>query len=136
MPRLMTRRSNPSAMVAALMLAIALGGCASTRIGPGAGVYQRGEAGYYAARFDGRTTASGETYNPHALTAAHRSLPMGSWVRVVNLDNHRHVTVRINDRGPFVHGRVIDLSAAAAKRLKMRRQGVVPVTLQILSEPH
>ena len=61
---------------------------------------------------------------------------MGSRVRVVNLDNHKHVTVRINDRGPYVRGRVIDLSKAAAKRLKMQRQGVVPVTLQIVSEPN
>lgn len=137
----MSSRPNSLVVAAALLLATVLSGCASTRIGshahgPASGkIYQRGEAGYYAARFDGRTTASGETYNPHALTAAHRTLPMGSRVRVVNLDNDKHVTVRINDRGPYVHGRVIDLSKAAAKRLKMQRQGVVPVTLQIVSEP-
>ncbi|HET7314340.1 septal ring lytic transglycosylase RlpA family protein [Salinisphaera sp.] len=98
-------------------------------------IYERGNASYYAASFNGQTTASGEPYDPHALTAAHRTLPLGSRVRVVNLENDKHVTVRINDRGPFVDGRVIDLSKAAAKKLDMRHDGVVPVTLQIVSKP-
>ncbi len=135
-----------------LLVVAALAGCATTRAPHGAGshspaptgetqdhssaIYERGDAGYYAARFDGRTTASGETYDPHELTAAHRTLPLGTRVRVIDLDNHKHVTVRINDRGPFVSGRVIDLSNAAARKLKMRHDGVVPVTLQIVSEPH
>lgn len=96
-------------------------------------IYERGEASYYAAKFDGRATTSGEAYDPDALTAAHRKLPLGTQVRVVNLDNDKHVTVRINDRGPFVGGRVIDLSKAAAKKLKMRHAGVAPVSLQIVS---
>lgn len=98
-------------------------------------IYERGDAGYYASSFAGRATTSGEPYNPHALTAAHRTLPLGTRVRVKDLDNGRHVTVRINDRGPFVDGRIIDLSRRAAKKLKMRRDGVAPVTLQVLSEP-
>lgn len=111
-----------------------LGGCASTGAGHGA-VFQRGEAAYYADSFAGRRTASGERFNPHAMTAAHRRLPLGSRVRVTNLTNRRQVVVRINDRGPFTRGRVIDLSPAAARQLQMIRAGVAPVTLQVISKP-
>jgi rare lipoprotein A len=98
-------------------------------------VYERGEAGYYGSAFAGRTTASGEPYDPHALTAAHRRLPMGTRVLVTNLDNHRQVIVRINDRGPYAKGRIIDLSKRAARRLHILHDGVAPVTLRIVSEP-
>jgi rare lipoprotein A len=86
-----------------------------------------GLASYYAHKFHGRKTASGETYHRDKLTAAHRSLPFGTRLKVTNLANGREVMVRVNDRGPFVKGRIIDLSYAAALELKMVRQGVVRV---------
>lgn len=98
---------------------------------------QTGKATYYARKFQGRKTASGERYDRHELTAAHRKLPFGTVVRVVNLDNGRAVLVRINDRGPFGGGgRVIDLSEAAAKKIDMIRAGVVRVRVEVLSKPN
>ncbi len=88
-----------------------------------------GLASYYSDRFHGRPTASGEPYDRLAFTAAHRRLPFGTRVVVTRLDNGLSVTVRINDRGPFVSGRVIDLSYAAARRLDMLAQGVVKVSV-------
>lgn len=90
-----------------------------------------GLASYYGKRFHGRKTANGERYNMHGLTAAHRTLAFGSTVRVTNLSTGRWVVVRINDRGPFVKGRIIDLSYAAAKRLGMLSQGVVKVRVRL-----
>jgi len=116
-------------LLATAVLITGCGGMLSTRDG----VYQRGEASYYGRAFDGRRTASGEIFSSNRLTAAHRSLAMGSRVRVTNLDNGRHVVVRINDRGPFVRGRIIDLSRRAASRIDMVRSGVAPVELQVLS---
>jgi rare lipoprotein A len=92
-----------------------------------------GIASYYASRYHGRPTASGETFNVDALTAAHRTLPFGTRVRVTNLNNGRSVIVRVNDRGPFVDGRVIDLSPAAARRIDMIQAGVVPVKVEVIS---
>src|SRR5690606_841766 len=86
-----------------------------------------GKASSYGPRFHGRKTASGEIFNQHELTAAHRSLPLGTKVKVTNLKNGRSVVVRINDRGPYAKGRVIDLSRAAAKRLGMLNSGVAQV---------
>jgi rare lipoprotein A len=80
----------------------------------------------------GRRTASGTVHTGAALTAAHRSLPFGTRVRVTNLENGRAVVVVVDDRGPFVRGRVIDLSRAAARRLGMVRDGVVPVRLEVI----
>ncbi|UCS93753.1 septal ring lytic transglycosylase RlpA family protein [Echinicola marina] len=91
---------------------------------------EKGLASYYANKFDGRKTASGERYHHSKLTAAHRSLPFGTMVTVENLRNGKTVKVRINDRGPFVSGRVIDLSKKAAKRIDMIRDGVVPVRIK------
>ena len=93
-----------------------------------------GKASYYADRYHGRTTASGERFDVDALTAAHKSLAFGTVVRVTNLNNGKSVTVRINDRGPYVGGRVIDLSPAAARRIDMIRDGVVPVKLHVLRD--
>jgi len=84
-------------------------------------------ASFYADRFQGRRTASGERYDRNAYTAAHRRLRFGTRVQVIRLDNGRSVTVRINDRGPFVKGRIIDLSRAAAEALGMLQAGVVKV---------
>jgi rare lipoprotein A len=93
-------------------------------------------ATYYANRFAGRKTASGERYDPRALTAAHKTLPLGTVVRVTRVDGDQEsVTVRINDRGPYAAGRVIDLSLAAAKRLDMLRAGVIKVRVEVVSRP-
>ena len=88
-----------------------------------------GIASWYGHPFHGRRTASGERYNMNAMTAAHRSLPFGTRVRVERVDNDRQVEVRINDRGPFVKGRVIDLSREAARQLGILGVGVVSVRL-------
>lgn len=90
---------------------------------------EQGQASFYADRYHGRQTASGERHDRNALTAAHRTLPFGTRVRVTRLDNGRETVVRINDRGPFVRGRVIDLSRRAAEELDMVGRGVVPVRL-------
>lgn len=95
----------------------------------------RGIASWYGPGFHGRRSASGERYNQNALTAAHRSLPFGTNVLVTNLNNGRSVVVRINDRGPFVRGRVIDLSAAAARALGVMQSGIAPVQLQVIGAP-
>ena len=91
-----------------------------------------GKASWYGPGFHGRLTANGERYNQYSLTAAHKSLPFGTKVKVTNVHNGRSVVVRINDRGPFVRGRVIDLSTAAARNIGMIHHGVVPVRLQVL----
>lgn len=93
--------------------------------------YQKGKASWYGGKFHGRKTASGERYNQWAMTAAHKKLPFGTHVRVTNLNNGRWCIVRINDRGPFVWGRVIDLSAAAAKQIGVYSAGIAPVRLDV-----
>lgn len=126
-PRI-TARLQTWALLGALAL---LGGC-STFGGAGSGSSETGEASYYGDRHHGKKTASGERFNQRALTAAHRTLPFGTQVRVTNLNNERSVVVRINDRGPFVRGRIIDVSRAAAERLDMLRSGVAPVRIEAL----
>jgi rare lipoprotein A len=91
-----------------------------------------GPASWYGGQFHGRKTANGERFNMHELTAAHRSLPFGTKVRVTNQKNGKSVVVRINDRGPYAGGRVIDLSRGAAQALSMVGAGVAPVKLQVL----
>lgn len=93
---------------------------------------QRGAASFYADSFAGRLTANGERYDPNAYTAAHRTLPFGSVVRVVYEKTGDWVLVRINDRGPYAKGRIIDLSRKAATRLSMVRAGVVRVRVELL----
>ena len=108
--------------------------------GPGAvldpdnGSSVQGVASYYGDPYNGRQTANGETFDKNKLTAAHRTLPFGTWVRVENESNGRTVDVRINDRGPFVAGRTIDLSEGAARRIEMLQAGVVPVRLTVIQE--
>lgn len=92
-----------------------------------------GVASWYGPGFHGRRSANGERYNQNAMTAAHRSLPFGTNVQVTNLNNGRSVVVRITDRGPFIRGRVIDLSAAAAKMLGMMNAGTAPVRIEVLN---
>jgi rare lipoprotein A len=94
----------------------------------------QGMASWYGYDGSGNKTASGERYNPEGLTAAHRSLPMGTKIRVTNTRNGRSVVVRINDRGPFIRGRIIDLSAGAARLLGMISSGVAPVSLEVLGK--
>lgn len=94
-----------------------------------------GMASWYGPGFHGRRSASGEVFNQNALTAAHRTLPFGTRVRVTNLGTGQQVIVRINDRGPFSHGRIIDLSAAAAANIGLRASGVGRVQLEVLSTP-
>jgi len=94
---------------------------------------QSGLASYYAASFQGRRTSSGERYNSRLLTAAHRTLPLGSYVRVTDVATSKSVIVKINDRGPFGHSRrIIDLSYAAASALGLRRAGVADVHIEVL----
>lgn len=91
-----------------------------------------GTASWYGRHWQGRKTASGTRFDPGRLTAAHRSLPLNTRVRVTNLENAKSVTVLINDRGPYVRGRVIDLSKAAARRLGMLKEGVAPVRIEVM----
>jgi len=95
---------------------------------------QAGKASWYGVPHHGRKTASGEAYDMHALTAAHRTLPLGTRLRVINVDNGRTVVVRINDRGPFVDGRVIDLSRAAARELGTLEDGLFNVRFEVLDD--
>jgi rare lipoprotein A len=92
----------------------------------------RGIASFYGDGFDGNKTASGQRYNRYAMTAAHRSLPFGTRVRVTNMRNGRSVIVRINDRGPFIRGRVIDLSVGAARVIGMIGRGIAPVKVEVI----
>ncbi len=94
---------------------------------------QQGWASWYGPRFHGRRTANGERFNKFHLTAAHRTLPFGTRVRVTNLQNGRSIVVRINDRGPYIQGRIIDLSYAAARQLDMHHQGIIQVKVEILN---
>ncbi|MDY6781397.1 MAG: septal ring lytic transglycosylase RlpA family protein [Cyanobacteriota bacterium] len=93
---------------------------------------QRGIASWYGPGFHGRRSASGERFNQNAMTAAHRTLPFGTRVRVINRNNGRSVVVRINDRGPFIRGRVIDLSVGAARKIGMYGSGIAPVEVEVL----
>lgn len=94
-----------------------------------------GEASYYGRDFHGKTTASGEPFDMNGLTAAHKKLPFGSIVRVTNLENGKEVWVRINDRGPYVDGRLIDLSKGAAREIGLLEDGVGKVKLDVYSSP-
>lgn len=143
-PRFATTCTRPVAATAVVLFLVA---CGDETVEPQtqdadgvapAAIEQRepdGLASYYSNRFAGRTTANGESYEPNALTAAHRSLPFGTRVRVTNVTSGDSVVVRINDRGPFVDGRVIDLSRAAAEQIDLIDAGVAPVELEIVSTP-
>ncbi|MBX3727552.1 MAG: septal ring lytic transglycosylase RlpA family protein [Candidatus Sumerlaeia bacterium] len=115
-------------MLFVLGLAFACVACAATSRDAGS----TGEASWYGAAFAGRPTASGEPYNPKALTAAHQTLPFGTRVRVTNLDNDKSVVVRINDRFPGTKGRIIDLSETAFASIAPTSQGIARVRVQVL----
>jgi rare lipoprotein A len=123
------------AAVALLLLPLATA-CRSAAPPPGkpvrSGVVERGIASWYGHPFHGRRTASGEVYDMHRLTAAHKTLPFGTLVEVTNLANRERVVVRVTDRGPFVRGRVIDLSYEAAKRIGMIGPGTARVELRVV----
>ncbi len=110
------------------LLAIPMAASAS-----GGGDLGSGHASYYGNEFAGRRTASGEIFNPGALTAAHRTVAFGSRIKVTHLGNGREVIVRVNDRGPWSKGRIIDLSHAAARQIGMHHSGIAKVRLTLLS---
>ena len=126
----MRRQILPLLLTAAAFAA----GCASSagRLDLDASPPEFGYASYYSARHDGRTTASGQIFDPDRLTAAHRTLPFGTRVWVTNLDNGRQVEVTITDRGPFRRGRVIDVSERAARKLGFAAKGVTRVRVDVL----
>jgi rare lipoprotein A len=138
MPGMTTRpflRVPALALNAALLGALlALGGCATTggRATASTPSEVTGLASYYGSRFHGRPTASGELYDQEQLTAAHPSLEFGTKVKVTNLDNRRSVVVRVNDRGPFRGGRIIDLSKRAAKQLDFIAAGIAHVKVEVI----
>lgn len=96
------------------------------------GYQERGIASWYGPNFHGKRTSNGEAYNMEALTAAHKTLPMDTWVEVTNQENSHQIVLRINDRGPFVDGRIIDLSKAAARDLGVLARGTAPVVVRAL----
>jgi rare lipoprotein A len=121
------QRPNKSESVNTRNKAVAPGKIARTK------PYQIGTASWYGSYFQGRATASGEPYDMYDLTAAHPTLPLGSWVRVTNLLNGRAVVVRINDRGPIVPGRIIDLSYNTARVLHFESKGLQRVRLDVVN---
>ena len=98
------------------------------------GFIQTGKASWYGKKFHGRKTSNGETYNMYAMTAAHKTLPLGTWVMVENLLNKKNIIVRVNDRGPFVTGRIIDLSYTAAQKMDIVGPGTAPVRVTALGQ--
>jgi len=122
--------------VLVILLATLLTGCSALRNAGmiDIGAVQIGMASWYGGKFHGRITTNGERYNMHKISAAHRTLPFGTLVRVTNLDNNKNVIVRINDRGPWISERVIDLSYGAAKKVDMVNDGVARVKLEVIDE--
>ncbi|MBN1307271.1 MAG: septal ring lytic transglycosylase RlpA family protein [Chitinispirillaceae bacterium] len=131
------RSTRPSSIVDSSRLAQrrSVSSAAGKRAGGRAvSYYQTGTATYYGKKFHGRRTASGERYDRRKFTAAHKTLPFGTMVRVTSMSNGKTVTVRVNDRGPLKGGRIIDLSFAAAKALDMISAGVVSVGIEIVGK--
>ena len=144
-----------------LLLAVLIGGCSSNRLAEttptslekssqhgvfyevfgqryypltsAIGFTQKGLASWYGPKFHGNKTSNGETFDMYKMTAAHKTLPLPSKVRVTNLENGKHIIVRVNDRGPFVKGRIIDLSFAAAKALEFDKKGTELVAIEVLT---
>ncbi len=118
-----------------ILLAAMLTGCGAV-FGhgmPRKGRPQVGTASWYGEKYHGRKTANGEIFNMHKLTAAHRKLPLVTIVKVTNLKNRKSVVVRVNDRGPYIRGRIIDLSYAAAKEIEMVKDGIAKVKIEIVN---
>lgn len=115
-------------------LSLTLAACASGPISrsDAVGFEETGGASYYAMKYQGRKTANGELFDQKAMTAAHKRLPFGSKVKVTNIENGKSVVVRVNDRGPFVRGRIIDLSKSAFQRIGNTKDGVIEVEIEVL----
>ena len=132
-----TSRSNQAVFCTLTVAGMLLGACSWTPKGEAqfdVGIKDRGVASWYGEQFHGRQAANGEIFDMEALTAAHRTMPLGSIVRVVNLANGKHLHVRITDRGPYVNGRVLDLSHAAAVQLGMDHVGTAHVQIEIVGQ--
>lgn len=110
----------------ALLLACSMFSCAGGRF------TEEGKASFYSNKLSGKKMANGEKYNPRKLTAAHKTLPFGTKVKLTNPQTHRSVKVRITDRGPFAPGRIVDVSYRAARKLNMVKNGVTPVKLKVI----
>lgn len=130
------RPNNAPAVPGVSIWLAAIYGCVIVTLTSGAALppAQKGLASVYSEHLNGKRTASGERYDSNSLTAAHRTLPLGAEVRVTNLDNGKSVRVRVNDRGPHIQGRIVDLSSRAAAALGMR-SGVARVKVEILAQP-
>ena len=126
-------RNAAAVFMAALIIAGCTVGAAPGSPARAAGYDLTGKASWYGARYHGRTTASGTRFDMNAMTAAHRTLPFGTRVRVTNLANRRSVVLTINDRGPYAGGRIIDVSKRAAEILGMVRKGVVRVRVSAVA---
>jgi len=125
----------PSSGIRIAALSVALTVCSATLAQPPASLMEQGLASFYDESFNGQVAASGEVYDQEQLTAAHRTLPFGTRVLVRRLDSKESIVVRINDRGPFEGSRIIDLSFAAARMLRMIDPGLVPVALEVVGRP-
>ena len=143
---MLARPIHAGAAIFALLVAVSLAlstSCArktSAHVPPSAkpariGETQTGIASWYGVPYNGRRSANGEIYDMEKLTAAHRSLPFDTWVEVTNLSNNKRVDVRITDRGPFVNGRIIDLSLAAAREIDLVAAGIVRVRIKVIKKP-
>lgn len=132
MPAALVRRRFSGTLLTATTAALLAGAVRAAGPTAQAGA-QHGRISWYGKRFAGRRTASGERFDPNAMTMAHPALPFGTRVRVINLDNGRSVVLRVNDRGPSIAGRIADVSEAAARELQMIRQGVVEGRLEVVS---
>lgn len=131
------RRRLSSSTSFAIILCLSLGACSWVPKGDmelDVGIKDRGVASWYGEQFHGRQAANGELFDMEALTAAHRTIPLGSVVRVVNLTNGKHLYVRITDRGPYEKGRILDLSHGAAVQLGMQHEGLTHVQVEIVGE--
>jgi rare lipoprotein A len=132
------RRATPwirRSLVVVMVLSV---GCSASSVRPEkkARVFtQTGKASFYANMFQGRTTANGEIFDQNKMTAAHRTLAFGTKVRVTNLTNKKSVVVTINDRGPYIDGRIIDLSRKAAKQIDLIGKGIAPCKVEVLKYP-
>ncbi|HSB68958.1 MAG TPA: septal ring lytic transglycosylase RlpA family protein [Candidatus Methylomirabilis sp.] len=123
-------------LLGSALLALFLASCARPSVRPvSLGTSETGLASWYGPDFHGRRTSSGEIYDMYQLTAAHRELPLGTWVMVTNLNDGRSVEVRVNDRGPFVADRILDMSYAAGRMLGMIGPGVIPVRMVVTRLP-
>ena len=126
-----------------LMMSVLIAGCASrpsattsttasTKTKGSVGFTEKGQASYYGSKHQGKKTASGEPFKQELKTAAHKTIPFGAMVKVTNVDNEKSVVVRINDRGPFVRGRIIDLSSSAFNAIGSTAKGVLKVEIEVI----